>query len=206
MREARFVLGWIGSVIVANALAVTAASVLEAETAWAVLGVAALEGVCLGLLQRAVLRATVPAAARGWLLATLVGILIGRGLQFLVDTSSLTALSYRWPETVQFLAAAGAGATFGAVMAVPQALALRGRVRHLAVWIVARAAGLAAAFAALFASSHLLGTLNTDAPTTFGILLAVVAVAGILEGAIEGGALSRLLLRKPAADAARYAL
>ena len=62
------------------------------------------------------------------------------------------------------------------------------------------------AFAALFASSHLLGALNTDAPTTFAILLGVVAAAGILEGAIEGSALGRLALRKPAADAAGYAL
>ncbi len=206
MREGRFVLGWVGSVIVANALAVTAASVLEAETAWAVLGVAALEGVCLGFLQRLVLRAAMPAAAHRWVLATLIGMVVGRGLQFAIDTSSLTSLSYRWPETVQFLAAAAAGATFGAVMAVPQAFALRGHIRHVAVWVVARAAGLAVAFAALFASSHLLGALNTDAPTTFGILLGVVAAAGILEGAIEGGALGRLLLRKPAADAARYAL
>lgn len=202
MRDGRFVLGWIGSIVVANAVAVTAASMLQAETVGAVLLVAALEGCCLGLLQGAVLRTALGSVARRWLLATLAGILIGRGLQFVVDTSALVPLSYRWPETLQYLAAAAAGGAFGAVMAVPQALALRGRIRHPAVWIAARAAGLAAAFAALFASSHALGSLNAGPLATFGLLLGVVAVAALIEGGIEGSALGRLVPARRRSDTA----
>lgn len=194
MKRTRFVVGWVGSVTLANAVAVTAASVVQAETAMAVLAVAALEGCTLGLIQGALLRRVQPGPTFHWLSATLAGMLVGRGAQWIIDTGPLLQQSYRWPETAQYVAAAVAGLAFGALMAVPQAFALRGRIRHAEVWIAARGAGMATVFGSLFAASHALGGLQTGPAATFGVLLGLMAVCGLVEGAIEGSVLSRLLL------------
>jgi len=193
MRAARFVLGWVGSVILGNAAAIIAATLLQAETLTTVLAVAALEGCVLGLGQRWLFSRMLPGHTLRWFQATVAGMLIGRGIQFAIDTGPLLPLSYRWPEAAQFLAAAGAGLGFGAVMALPQALALRGRIPHAEIWVAARGAGMAVVLASLFAASHALGGLQTGPVATFAILLALLSVCGILEGAIEGSVLSWLL-------------
>ena len=193
MRPARFFLGWVGSAILANVVAVTAVSFMQAESAPAVLSVAVLEGCCLGLVQRVLLRSMRRGLEVHWLYATVAGALAGRAMQFAIETGPLLSLSYRWPEAVQYVAAAAAGVAIGAVMAIPQVLVLRGRIRHAEAWVAARGAGAAAAFASIFAAAHALGGLDTGPAATFAVLLAVFGSAGAVAGAIEGSVLSRLL-------------
>ena len=184
--------------ILANIAAVSAATLLAAESAATVLLVALAEGACLGLLQWKLLGGRRPDLARYWVYATLAGTVIARALQFVAETGPLLTLSYRWPVAAQFGMAVLAGTAVGTIMAVPQFWLLRPRVRHAAAWLAARAAGAAVAFVWLYAAQHMLGASEAPLAIIFLTLLTVFALAGAAAGAIEATVMSRLLAEEAA--------
>jgi hypothetical protein len=193
----RFAAGWIGSVILANVVTVIAATIIQTESAPAILVVATLEGICLGVVQRALLRGRRPELACRWILVTLAGTLLARAIQFVAETGPLMELSYRLPVGLQYVSAIAAGLLIGAVMAIPQALVLHRWARTPVAWLFARGAGTAFSFAWLLAAQRSFGAIRTDLITVFLLLLVVFAIAGAVSGAIEAAVLSRLLTRRP---------
>lgn len=189
----RFFGGWIGSVILAEIVAVTAATLIQNESAPAVLFVAVVEGLCLGLVQQALLRHRLPLLQNRWFYATVCGVVVARGLQFAIETGPLMSLAYRFPVAAQFGAAAAAGLAVGTIMAIPQFLAFRERIPHAAAWLAARAAGTAVTFVWLLAAQRALGAIDTGLLLSFAILIAVFAAGAATAGAIEAAVLSRLL-------------
>ena len=189
----RFFAAWIGSVVLAAVVAVTAASLIPDESAFAVLGVAIVEGMCLGFVQRRLLRARLPQQQIPWLAATLGGVVIARGVQFSIETGPLMSLSYRLPPAAQYVAAAAAGIVIGTIMAIPQLLALRARVGHAGAWVAARAAGTAVTFVWLLVAQRALGAIDNGLLLSFAILIAVFAAGAAAAGAIEATVLAHLL-------------
>lgn len=200
MRSTRFVAAWIASVILAEVLAVTAASLIPDESAIAVLGVAIVEGLCLGLVQRRLMRERLPQLQIPWLAATLGGVVIARGVQFSIETGPLMSLSYQLPAAAQYVGAGAAGLAIGTIMAIPQLLALRGRVVHAATWVAARAAGTAVTFVWLLVAQRALGAIDTGLVLSFAILIGVFATGAAAAGTIEATILAHLLADQPPAE------
>lgn len=185
--------GWIAVSVVAEASAVALAALTFATTALGVLDAALLEGLLLGLGQRFVLRALGRHPAGGWVLATLLGAIVGRLAEFGADRSTLAATVGAWAPGAQYGAGAALGLVIGALMALPQTFVLRRTTRGTWRWIAARAVAWGIALPLL----GLTGSLATSAaagdvvPNVVGLVAGVAAIAG----AIEGLTMARLTAR-----------
>jgi hypothetical protein len=166
-----FVTAWVVIAIVAELSAVAFAFKTLAATVPLVLSAAALEGLLLAIGQSWLLRSSrLEAMATAWFAATLLGSTAGRLFEYSVDAGPFAWISLH--VATQIAGAVVLGFLTGAIMAIPQALALR---RHIAApqrWIVARGLAWACALPTfLFVLS--LGLF----PTT----LLAAAIAGIIE-------------------------
>jgi hypothetical protein len=192
-----FVAGWIASSVIAVLLAVGIATAIFAQSLPVVLGVAALEGVCLGVVQQMLLRRTEPAVALRWALATMAGAILGRGCEFLLDTAGQAYAVGAWPPIVQ---GAASGLVIGVLMAFPQIFVLRGHVPGAWRWLAVRGGAWALALVLLFIGTSALGPTYAAAPLVMIAAVATVfamvaAIVGALEGFVMAG-----LLRLPNVD------
>lgn len=187
MSKTRFVSGWIASSVVAVLLAVGVATAVLAQSLPFVLGVAAVEGLCLGVIQHVLLRRTAPALASRWAAATIAGALLGRACEFLVDTSRQASFVDSWSPIAQAAAVGTLGLAIGVLMAAPQALVLGRHIPGAWRWLAVRGGAWAIALMLLFASGSVLQTLSSAGPLVaiaamVSIFAAVAAVTGALEG------------------------
>lgn len=190
-RRAQLIAGWIVSSFVAEPIAVAFAFATAAISFGGALSAAAIEGVVLGISQRWLLRTLVqPGFERGWLPAALAGALLGRALEYAADMSPASNVVAHWSQPQQYGAGVALGFAVGALMAAPQAFALRDRVRGAWRWIVARGIAWAFALPIIGVASALLA--GTATASTFG-MLAVIAVSAAVVGAIEGVAIAILV-------------
>jgi hypothetical protein len=198
MSSSRFFAAWIATAIFAGTAAVVAATIVTGDTLTDLSFVAIVEGAFLGAAQGMVVKRSVGRSS-GWFIATLAGVVAGRVLQYVLESSPWMAETYRWPHAMQVAAGACAGILVGAVMALPQAAALRATVRGPAVWIATRAISTATAFAFLAFAQLAIGAPDLAFPEVFGILLGVAWIAAAASAAIEASVMSRLfnLKRRP---------
>jgi hypothetical protein len=190
VRRAQLIAGWIISSLVAESIAVAFAFATVAVSFGGALSAAAVEGALLGLSQRWLLRTFVrPGFERAWLPATLAGALLGRALEYAADMSPSLHVVAQWSQAQQFGAGIAVGFVVGAVMAAPQAFALRGRVHGPWRWIVVRGAAWALALPIIGVASALL--VDSVTGSTLG-MLGIVAVTAAGVGAIEGLSIATL--------------
>jgi hypothetical protein len=188
---ARIVLGWTAIAIAAETLSVWLALVAFSAPWIAVVAVAALEPVLLGAGQTLLLRATHPALARGWFVATLAGAILGRCAEYLVDADVIRGL----PAVVQPGVLVACGALVGALMAGPQALALARTVEHAWIWVAARAFAWAIALPSLLLAVAGAAIAHHVAAARGTVTLDVVtscAIIGAFTGLVEGTAIDAL--------------
>lgn len=204
MTEKHLILGWVWSSVVATVVAVGAATVVLAESIVAVLAVAALEGLCLALIQRRLLRGVKPGLEVGWISATIIGAVVGRLVQFLADTGAPTQLAASWPEPAKYAGGFLTGMIVGALMALPQAILLRNRLAQPTLWLVARGLAWALTLMFLFAASGLFAdAANKNILETIAIVGLLFAGAGALAGAIEGLSMAMLVAPRELVHPAR---
>ncbi len=192
MSPSRFISGWIGAAILASTVAVVAVTVFIGETITELLVVVIFEGACLGAAQQLLVKRSTGRTS-GWFVATLAGVVLGRALQYELESSPWMAATYLWPHPMQIVSGACAGIIVGAVMALPQALALRGTIRRAGVWIATRAASTATAFAFLGFAQFVIGVPQIAFPALFCILLVVAWIAAAAGASIEAPVMARLL-------------
>lgn len=187
--------------MLASTAAVVAVTIFVGENATELSLVAIFEGACLGAAQQLLVKRST-GRARGWFVATFAGVVMGRALQYLLESSPWMAATYLWPQPMQIVSGACAGIIVGAVMALPQALALRGTIRRTDVWIATRAASTATAFAFLGFAQFAIGVPQIAFPALFCILLVVAWIAAAAGAAIEAPVMVRLLNvhRRPPMD------
>jgi hypothetical protein len=171
---------------------VTTVSIVSAESLPALLVVAAIEGACLGAMQRSLIHG-LPSGVRGWFAATLAGVVAGRLVQYALESGPWMPEIYRWPHSVQLVAGAGAGLAVGTVMALPQVSALSGHIRRTSVWILTRALSTAATFVILGLAQFMLGVPAVTFVEIFCLLLLIAATASAIGAAIEAPVMARLL-------------
>jgi hypothetical protein len=182
-RRAQLIVGWIVTSLVVESIAVTFAFTTLATDLRGVLSAAAIEAGLLGLSQRWLLHLVRPGLERGWLIATLAGTVLGRVLEYQADMSFAASVVMHWSQPAQYGAGVLLGFAIGALMAAPQALALRGRIHGAWLWVIARGFAWSFALPLIGVASALLA--GSVATFTFG-MLGVVALAAALVGAIEG--------------------
>lgn len=191
------VLGWITVSMIAELLAAGFALVAMATTLGGVLLAAAMEGVVLALGQRLLLR---PAAGRrfvtAWAIATIAGALIGRTLEYAIDVGPAAAGASRWQPVMQIFGGIALGLVVGGCMALPQTLVLQRRTARGWTWLVTRAVAWAIALPLLLLAGSLVSAFSATSLSAVGAsVLAVVAVAALLAGAIEGTVMASLVRR-----------
>ena len=191
-QRARLIAAWIGASILSITVAVVAVTILGGDTIPALAVTAILEAACLGLVQQRLVGSRTGHAGT-WFLATLIGGVSGRALQYLLESGPFMADSYRWPHALQLAGAACAGLTVGMVMAIPQALTLRGTVSHAEVWIATRALSTAATFVFLGFAQLTLGVPDLPFGMIFLTLIAIAWMSAFIGAAIEGPVISHLL-------------
>lgn len=194
MRSARFIAGWIGAAVITNAITVSAVSVFAAESLVALFAVALIEGTCLGLMQRSLIRG-LSTGVRSWIPATIAGVVAGRIVQYVLETGPWMPQIYGWPQAGQLAAGACAGLAVGAIMALPQVRALSRDIRRTGawMWVVARAVSTAAAYVVLGLAQFMLGVPAIPFAEIFCLLLLIAATAGAVGAAIEAPVMARLL-------------
>src|SRR5664279_2199476 len=134
---------------------------IAVAASWAgVLPVILLEACLLGAGQRWALRRALPGLERGWFMATVAGMIVGRYVQFGADTSAAASTVAALPSLAQIIIGAVLGAVVGAIMAVPQAYALAGRVPRAWRWIVVRSAAWFVALPALMIAGSWLAAVS----------------------------------------------
>lgn len=192
--DLRFIGAWALVSAAAVAAAVTVASATFAVTLPAVILVILLEGLVLGVGQRSILERRRSAIAHGWLLATILGVVIGRLVEFAADTGSASAAIARLPVAVQDAYGPLFGLLVGAVMALPQARLIALRMRGAGWWIAACALAWAGAFPLLRLALGVPAAHSGASPLeAFVTLLGIFAGVGALVGAIEATVMARLL-------------
>ena len=192
MQRARFIAAWIGASILSITVAVVAVTILGGDTVPSLAVTAILEASCLGLVQQRLVGNRTGHAGT-WLLATLIGGVTGRAVQYLLESGPLMAESYHWPHALQLAGAACAGLTVGMVMAIPQALTLRGTVDHAEVWIATRALSTAAMFVFLGFAQFALGVPDLPFGMIFLTLIGIAWMSALIGAAIEAPVISLLL-------------
>lgn len=191
-----FVAAWIATSVVAETTAVLFGVLSIAINVPAVLAVAALEGLLLAIGQCALLvRPTGTWFTTAWAAATVAGAMLGRVVEYHADVR-FGPETVQWTMPAQIAGGIALGFAVGAVMALPQALALRSRTERAWQWIAARGIAWAAALPLL------LLTLDIAPATANGngmgvMLVAVVALPAIVAGAIEAIAMMSLLADQP---------
>lgn len=168
----------------------------------------AFEGVVVGLAQGLVLRAAlVSLQLRTWVLATVIGALFAWALGMILSAAMHLHGASESPapemsDAFKLAAAALMGALLGVVLALPQWRVLRCHVLRAFCWLPANALAWAAGMPVVFVVA---GSVPEHAAVAHIIIvvLATIAVAGAIVGAIHGGVLV-WLLRHGAAPAARY--
>jgi hypothetical protein len=188
----RFIAGWIGTAMLATTVAVVAVTILGGQNPMELTVVAILEGACLGIAQQ-LLVDHVSDGKSSWFVATLSGVVMGRALQYVLESGPWMAGTYLWPHSIQIVLGACAGIVVGSVMAVPQALAMRKTVGHCGAWIATHAASTATAFAVLAFAQFAIGAPQIAFPAVFCILLGAAWLAAAAAAAIEAPVMARLL-------------
>jgi hypothetical protein len=190
----RFVLSWTVVSVVAQSVAAATAFVAAAISWSGVLPVILLEACLLGVGQRWILRRAMPGLERGWFVATVGGMLLGRYVQFGADTSSAAASIANWPAGLQLALGAVLGLLVGALMALPQAYVLAGRVPRAWLWVAVRAAAWSVALPSLMAAGAWLAQASTGGLAVLvATMFATFALVGMLVGLGEGIGLARLV-------------
>ena len=198
-----FVLRWAGAYAATECAVVIVAS-LALATSWPwVALVAIIEGALLGFVQGALLRDLGPHFIRDWTLATIAGVLLGRGIEFAGDSSPLAGAILAGPYALQVVAGAALGALVGAATGSFQALLLNHHVRRPALWIAACALAWCIALPALLLAGFATGQLSGSVPLWHAVvvILLLFAAIGAVTGAIEGGALVAMLRGAARSDA-----
>jgi hypothetical protein len=154
-----------------------------------------LEGVLVGLLQWRVLRRAFPTMLRlSWVRATAVGAAIAWTLGMIPSTlMSLTAETSSTPppeinNTMVYGLAAIMGLVLGPILAIPQWTVLRHHVRQAGWWIPANSLAWACGMVVVFIGTSAIPPEGIT-PGVGLVLLATLAVAGAIVGAIHGLAL-----------------
>lgn len=165
-----------------------------------VLGSTALEGTAVGVAQWAVLRARLPRLPLShWWLATAVGAAVawtaGMIPSTLMSLESAESTSAAAPpsDAMMLVLAAAMGFVLGVVLAWPQWWVLRRHVARAGWWLPANMLAWAGGMAVIFA---VVGAVVGDGPFTpvaAIMLLAGLALAGAVVGAVHGAVLVRLL-------------
>jgi len=192
MQRARFIAGWMGASVLSVTVVVTGVTILGGDNIPTLAVIAILEAACLGLVQQMLVKSRSDRVS-AWLLATLAGGVIGRTLQYLLDSGPWMADAYRWPHGLQLAGGACAGLLVGMVMALPQALALRATIPHVEVWIATRALATAATFVFMGIAQFTLGVPHLSFGMLFLTLIAIAWIGALISAAIEGPVISHLL-------------
>jgi hypothetical protein len=161
-----------------------------------------IEGVAVGYAQWRALRHELPTVhRREWVGATVVGALIAWGLGMMPSVlMGGTGPDGTPPATIEpevrLMLATAMGAALGAVLAFPQIRVLRSHLERSWLWAVANAVAWAVAMPIIFAG---IGAVSRSAAATgFGtldalFLLAMITLAGLACGAINGAFLVRMI-------------
>lgn len=187
----KFVTWWIVAGIVADGAAALAALALQAVSLEKVLIVAGIEGILAGAFQCLLLRGRSGRLEQIWLVPTVLGALLGRMLEYECDVSPVAAAIADWGLAAHWAIGMLVGASVGAVLALPQAAAMRTRVRGSWRWIVVRAVAWGVALPLLL----LIGAVWSHAgpsATPWSATAAIFVVLVALVGLIEGWAMARL--------------
>lgn len=173
-----------------------------------VLGSTVLEGTAVGLAQWSVLRSRLPRLSlTHWWLVTAIGAAVAWTAGMIPSTmmslgsAESTAASAAPSDALMLALAALMGFVLGLVLALPQWWVLRRYVARAAWWLPANMLAWAAGMAVIFA---VVGAAVGDGPFTVGaavVLLAGLAVAGAVVGALHGAVLLRLLSPAETSDA-----
>ena len=169
-----------------------------------VVGSTLFEGSAVGIGQWLVLRRPLPTLSlRAWWLATSLGALVAWTLGMVPSTllsmSAEAAESAPPPEMsnlLTYLLAAAMGFVLGPVLALPQWWVLRRHVAHAWQWIPANAAAWALGMPMIFVTVSLV-PIGAVSAWTILIVLAGLALAGAVVGAVHGAMLLRLLPHPP---------
>jgi len=191
LSTAHFILWWIVVSVAAEGLAALAVLPLLAVTLPKVAIVAALEGVLVGAVQTVMLRRRPGGLAQIWFAPTLLGAILGRTFEFACDASPVAAAIVDWSLAAHWLIGIAVGATVGAILAVPQAIAMRTRVRASWRWVIVRAVAWALALPFLL----VIGAVWSHATPGSSPWFATASIFGFmvaLVGFIEGSAIARL--------------
>jgi hypothetical protein len=197
-RYARFVASWAVVSLVAESSG-AAVALAAAAVSWAgILPIIGLEACLLGFGQRWILRRQSSGLERGWVAATIGGTLLGRCLQFGADSGVAASIVFTWPVAMQIASGVALGALVGALMAIPQAFVLTGRVRRGWRWIGIRAIAWSIALPSLMlAGSWLADASGSGLAALVLAMFVTFALVGTLVGLIEGIGLA-CLIRMPA--------
>ncbi|HTJ27597.1 MAG TPA: hypothetical protein VMA36_15665 [Candidatus Limnocylindria bacterium] len=194
MARLRFIGLWTATSIAGETSAVIAASFLAATTFVAVGLVVLLEALVLGVAQARLLGGVRRGIGRGWLAATIVGVGIGRFVQFATTMTNGNSIARGWPLALHYLSGVELGILVGACMAVPQAFVLMRDVGHVGWWIAARAGAWAIGVPLLmFGGETLSRWPNADPGAVVLAALGLFASVAAIVGAIEGVVMERLL-------------
>jgi hypothetical protein len=195
-RYARFVASWAAVSLAAESTGAAVALVAAAVSWAAIFPIIMLEACLLGFGQRWILRRQSSGLERGWVAATIGGTLLGRCLQFGADSGVGASIVFSWPVALQIASGVVLGALVGALMAVPQAFVLAGRVRGSWRWVGIRASAWSIALPSLMlAGSWLADASGSGLAALVLAMFATFALVGTLTGFIEGIGLAFLIHR-----------
>jgi hypothetical protein len=191
-------LGIVGAVGYATVRAFGEPSSSGYALAFAALAIAlgACEGAVVGHAQAFVLRRRLP-DLRSWVAATVLGAVAAWALGMLPSTL-MSVFGPAGPEspprvsdTLQLLLAVPLGLVAGAILGFPQWRVLRRHVRRAGWWLVANALAWACGMPLVFVAAGVRPVASTFA--TAVMVVASLAAAGAVVGAIHGAFLVRLL-------------
>lgn len=198
-RIRRAVILWSASYAVAEIIAVVAAAAATA-TSWPwVAAVAILEGAVLGVLQGWILDGRNLRRLATWVLATVVGVVVARLIEFTADASPLATSIFDGALPMRIIGGIALGASIGLVIGRFQSFALVATARPRSWWPVICAAAWATALPLLLIVGAALSAL-TDVPPILGAagVLGLFGLVGAVAGAIEGIGIA--LLQTPSSD------
>jgi hypothetical protein len=196
INETQLFVRWTLVSIVAETVGVAIALLVFTSVWEVVVAVAILEPLLLGLGQRWILRAAHPGLERGWLLATVLGAMLGRCVEIVADSPGVGGAISVLPPSLQPVLTTAAGALVGGLMAVPQAYVLRRHLEGTWLWIAVRAVAWAVAFPSLLlavAGASIARDIAQPHTSLVPMLLVSCAVAGAFVGVVEGIAMERLI-------------
>lgn len=161
-----------------------------------IIGLGIIEGAIVGYAQAVVLRRRLP-QLRAWVRATMVGAACAWSLGMLPGTlmsiagSSPSTMPSGMSDALQLLLAVPLGLVTGAILGLPQWLVLKRYVSRAGWWVAANAAAWACGMPLIFAVAGA-GAPGPVLPTVI-VVLAGLALAGALVGAVHGAFLIKLL-------------